>query len=383
MSQGSRESAHRASYLQRLVYTTAMTTARPRKAPRVTLRWLCVLVVSILLHLLAIGHVTALIRLPSASTPAAEVITASLLQPPPPAAPVKPATVRKPRPKPKAKPMPPEIVQPAASASAPAVVQEPQTVATRLSDAEISEALAAIAKDNPVSEAASDDVPSPSYTIDLPPSATLEYDVQKTPVEGQPTYGSGTIAWHTDGQHYSVEGEFGVLFITALRFRSTGTIETTGIAPELYSEKRFRRAETNTHFHRVRNTISFSASTNSYPRNGTEQDRASIIWQLAGIGRGDSSQFTPGAIIQVVVAGTRDAEPWQIQIVDREDLEIDGKTISTWHVVRAPRARTHDQKLDIWLAPQLQWYPVRLRYTEPNGDHLDMTLTGLNVSALP
>jgi hypothetical protein len=84
-----------------------------------------------------------------------------------------------------------------------------------------------------------------------------------------------------------------------------------------------------------------------------------------------------------MVAGTRDAEPWQIQIIGLEDITIDGTTISAWHVARAPRARTYDQKLDIWLAPQLQWYPVRLRYTEPNGDYLDMSLTGLNVSAVP
>lgn len=354
-----------------------MTTPPSRPDKRTSRRWLFVLGFSILLHLLVVGRVTEFIHMPSHSTPAADVVTAALLTPPKPPAPPRP--VVKPKPKHKPRPAPPKVAPPLAPV-APAVVDNAPAVEQATATAkDVASTDMADTEETADTESAAD----PHYTIDLPPSAELKYDVQKTPVDGQPTYGSGTIAWRTDGNRYTVDGEFGVLFITALHFNSSGTIEDGSIAPELYSEKRFRRAETNTHFHRERNTISFSASTKTYPRTGSEQDRASIIWQLAGIGRGDSARFVPGAVIEVTVAGTRDAEPWQIQIIGLEDIVIDGKAISAWHVVRAPRARTYDQKLDIWLAPQLQWYPVRLRYTESNGDSLDMSLTGLNVSAVP
>lgn len=227
------------------------------------------------------------------------------------------------------------------------------------------------------SEDAGSDPTTVSYNIDLPPSVDLKYEVQKISKESEPMYGSGTISWHTDGSNYKVNGDFGVLFITALRFQSRGTIETSGIAPELYSEKRFRKAETNTHFHRERNTISFSSSTASYPRTGGEQDRASIVWQLAGIGRGDVGKFVAGNSIDLFVAGTRNAETWQILIVEQEDITIDGASTRTWHVTRVPRLGSHEQKLDIWLAPDQNWYPVRLRYTETNGDYLDMTMSSL------
>jgi hypothetical protein len=46
-------------------------------------------------------------------------------------------------------------------------------------------------------------------------------------------------------------------------------------------------------------------------------------------------------------------------------------------VVRAPRPGSYEQKLDIWLAPQHWWYPVRLRFTETNGEYLDMAVTAL------
>ena len=218
------------------------------------------------------------------------------------------------------------------------------------------------------------------YKIDPAPSAELKYDVQALR-EGQTVYGRGKIHWQTENGKYSVTGEAGVLFFTVLQFKSEGALDDYGVAPALYSEKRFRKSETNTHFNRdERNSISFSASTASYPRTGGEQDRASIIWQLAAIGRGDSEKFASGAELDLFVAGIRDAETWRIHVVGLEDIEVGTGKMAAWHVVRAPRAGSYDQQLDIWLAPQQQWYPVRLRYTETNGDYLDMSLSNLNMA---
>lgn len=352
-----------------------MTPPATRTDARRSLRWLFVLGFSLLLHLLVIGRAGEWISLPSPAASADDVIDAELIAPPPPPAPPpKPEPKPRPKPHPTPRPVPKKSEPPAPPASA-------KQTADIQSDTIASSANAADTATDPAGETA--EPVEPDYTLDLPPSATLEYDVQKTPVDDQPTYGSGTIAWHQDGSRYTIDGDFGVLFITALHFHSEGAIENGGIAPDLYSEKRFRRAETSTRFERESNTISFSTSSKTYPRTGTEQDRASIIWQLAGIGRGDETRYVPGAVFDVIVTGTRDAEPWQIQVVGQENIDFDGRTLGAWHVVRAPRARSRDQKLDIWFAPQLQWYPVRLRYTEPNGDVLNMTLTDLNDSAVP
>lgn len=232
---------------------------------------------------------------------------------------------------------------------------------------------------NDVGAPATENEPVAAYKVSLPPSAELLYDVQKTVRDGQPMYGHGSIKWHTDGSRYTVDGEAGVLFVTVLSFRSEGEIDGQGVAPEIYSEKRFRKSETATHFHRERNTISFSASTKSYPRHGGEQDRASVVWQLAGIGRGDRQQFVAGAHIDLFVAGTRDADTWRMVVLGEENIRVGDEQVTAWHVSRVPRPGTYDQQLDIWLAPSKEWYPVRLRYTETNGDYLDMSLANLNV----
>ena len=216
-----------------------------------------------------------------------------------------------------------------------------------------------------------------SYRFSTPPSVTLKYDVQHANAEGQKTYGHGSISWQVDGERYVIEGDAGVLFISALSFSSTGMIDGQGVAPELYREKRFRKSEINTHFNRERNQISFSASEKNYPRAGGEQDRASVIWQLAGIGRGDSEKITVGAEIPVFVAGIRDGEIWTMRVIAEEEIDTGAGKLRSWHFLRTPRPGTFEQTLDLWLAPQLDWYPVRLRQTEANGAWLDMSMTSL------
>lgn len=360
-------------------------TKQRQNRVRTSLHWLFVLIASALLHLVILNSISDVISLPSFNPPAStRVLTTTLITRVPPKPVVSAAARPKSRRKPHRRPTPPPHIEtpsetpPALAAIVPATQAVPPPDAADNDSA--TAANIAAATDTPASEKKTDSV---HYTINLPPSADLKYDLQKTPKEGAPMYGSGTIRWHTDGSTYTVNGDFGILFITALKFQSSGTIGDVGIVPELYSEKRFRKAETNTHFNRERNTISFSSSSLSYPRTDGEQDRATIIWQLAGIGRGDSEKFVAGATIDLFVAGTRDAETWHMQVIGQEDIMIDGKTAHTWHVARAPRPGSYDQKLDIWLAPQQNWYPVRLRYTDTNGDYLDMSLTGLNVSATP
>jgi Protein of unknown function (DUF3108) len=214
------------------------------------------------------------------------------------------------------------------------------------------------------------------YQTSAPPSAELKYKVEALQ-KGQNYHGSGKITWQTDGANYTIDGEAGALFITVLDFKSGGEIGGFGVAPVIYTQKRFRKPATETTFDREHNNIVFSSSANKYPRSGGEQDRASVVWQLASIGRGDSTQFSPGAVIDLFVAGPLDAETWRMQIVGQEKIDVDGDQREVWHVIRIPEPGSHEQRLDIWLSPQQEWYPVKLRFTETDGDYLDMSLSKL------
>jgi hypothetical protein len=219
---------------------------------------------------------------------------------------------------------------------------------------------------------------APTRRFSPPPSAELKYDVQALR-DGKTVFGSGKISWRTSGDTYQIDGEAGVLFFSVLTFKSEGNVDQQGITPLRYSEKRFRKSETNTHFQRDPQRISFSASTAQYPRSGGEQDRASIIWQLAALGRADPTQFGDG--LDIFVAGVRDGDIWHVQVLGQEQITVGGEATTAWHLLRTPRAGSFDTQVDIWLAPTRDWYPVKLRQTERNGDYLDMSMS--SITALP
>ncbi|NMM28629.1 MAG: DUF3108 domain-containing protein [Glaciimonas sp.] len=367
-------------------------------------RWLALLLASVLLHGMVLNLTGWRIGIPTpaALPPSHNVITAQLRLRQTPkltsATPVSPShTVQRPvaRPKSKHSPTPKSAPSPNAPTIA-TMAPETPTVKDQIDsmaepDSSIEPAVA-LTPDGapPVSAAktesvvASDTKPAAALqqAIDPPPPVLMKYEVQSKK-EGKAVYGSGKIAWNTDGHVYTVNGEASVLFFTVLEFRSEGAIDSFGVSPQLYSEKRFRKSATNTHFQREPKIISFSASTLTYPRQGGEQDRASIVWQLAALGRGDSSRFVPDVQIEVMVAGVRDAETWPIRVIGLEQIQIPAGQMEAWHLVRQPRPGSFDQKIDIWLAPQKQWYPVRLRYTENNGDYLDMAASVIEPIAPP
>lgn len=368
-------------------------------------RWIVLLAASVLLHVIVFNWASGRIGTLSWPSQNPTVITTELRsiasveaslatiqpvsKPVPPSKPPK----RKRKPKPRKASPPPPPVPPIAEPATPlpttdmeipvaavASVTEPAAV-------DIAEPSSVGADAGPADTThAGTDVPEVQeqerYKVILPPSAELKYDVQALR-EGQTFYGYGKIHWQAAENHYTITGEAGVLFFTLLDFRSEGMIDDFGVAPIIYAEKKRRRSETNTHFHRERNEISFSASTRSYPRKGGEQDRASVVWQLAGIGRGDSEKFMPDAEIDLFVAGVRDAETWRIRVIGMEEIEIGTGKVSAWHVVRIPRPGSYDQQLDIWLAPEQEWFPVKLRYTETNGDYLDMSLSKMHFTTTP
>lgn len=336
---------------------------------------------SVLLHVLVFQWANGYLSLPSLRDDQPVVITTELRAPPTPVVPPAPAAAA---PKRKAKPRRPAAPPvPVHEPVADVVAALPPTVEEPASD------LAATEPERPAEPAAAEEIPveasatTPAYKIDPPPSAELAYDVQALR-DGKQWHGSGMFQWTSSGNTYTITGEASItiLFkITVLSFKSEGTINGFGIAPMLYSEKPWRKSMTNTHFQHEQQKISFSASEAVYPYQGGEQDRASIMWQLAGIGRGDASRFIPGATLDVVVAGARKAETWHIQVIGLEEISTGAGTMLAWHVVRAPLQGSYDQKIDMWLAPQHEWYPVKLRYTYANGDYLDMSLSELKPSA--
>lgn len=222
--------------------------------------------------------------------------------------------------------------------------------------------------------AAGADHPVAKRKFNLPPSADLAYSI-KARQSGLQIDGDALVRWRTSGKSFSVSSETRAMLVgKILDAKSEGAIDDYGLAPASFTEKRFRKEATATTFNRQAGTITFAQSDASYPLLGGEQDRTSITWQLIAIARAAPKKFAPGSEWTFFVAGQRDAERWSFKVVGEEKLGTPLGELRALHIVRAPPPDAQSQKLDLWLAPGLEWYPVKLRFTDADGDYIEQTL---------
>lgn len=225
-----------------------------------------------------------------------------------------------------------------------------------------------------VAPAAANPVSNPKYKTNLPPSAELAYSI-KAKQKGIPFEGDAVMRWNVSDGKFTASNEARAVIVgRILDARSEGAIDGYGLAPTVFTEKRIRRDRTTTSFDRTAMTIRFTASDASYPLQGGEQDRNSMIWQLIAVARAAPTKFRPGSSWNFFVAGPRDADPWTFNVSKQERIATALGQLNTVHVIRLPPPDSQQQKLDIWLAPSLEWYPVRLRFSDDNGDFFEQTL---------
>ena len=210
--------------------------------------------------------------------------------------------------------------------------------------------------------------------FELPPSADLHYELQARQ-RGFGLKGEAIVTWRAGDGKYAVSAESKVpLLGTITHDRSSGTIDAFGLAPGEFTEKRMRKDPTTATFDREARALRFSESKQVYPLKGGEQDRVSITWQLAAVARGAGERFKPGSTWPFFVAGRRDAETWVFKVIKRERVQTGLGEVEAVLVERQPVADKKGQVLEVWLAPQHEWYPVKLRYADGDKEQVEQTL---------
>lgn len=216
--------------------------------------------------------------------------------------------------------------------------------------------------------------PSVKRPTSAPPSADLSYNL-KVRQSGLSLNGVATVQWRAGDGKYSIAAESrAAIFGKVVENHSEGAIDDYGLAPVTFHEKRIRKEPYTTSFKRDAKTIAFTESDATYPILGGEQDRLSAQWQLAAIARAAPDKFKPGSEWNLFVAGRRDAEQWSFKVTKIETIQIGGGEVSAVHLVKEPPAKSPGQQVDLWLAPSMDWYPVRVRFNEPDGDFVDQVL---------
>lgn len=210
----------------------------------------------------------------------------------------------------------------------------------------------------------------------IPGSVRLKYDVTGL-ARGQTWTLGGQLLWRHDGSQYEARLEYSAPLLPSRSQRSTGRITAEGLAPQRFSDK--SRSEQATHFQRDSGTLVFSNNAPQQPLLPGAQDRLSVFLQLAAMLAAEPAKFPAGTAITVQTVGTRDSQPWLFTVEGDEALDLPGGRVETRKLVRNPRGE-YDIRIELWLGTGMDYVPVRIRLTQPNGDFVDQQWTSTDRS---
>lgn len=195
------------------------------------------------------------------------------------------------------------------------------------------------------------------YRTDVPKARRLAYAIVPDGAALHPDAAPDAfLDWRPDGDRYTLELD-GVLG----RLSSSGIIGDDGLAPTRATARRGER-ELATRFEDEGRRIVRDDGTPAPGAPGT-LDPASALLRLAGIGLGAAAQLR-GAIA-VPVADGNGVRVDSYEVIGREDVVTGRGRVPAWHL--AQRAAPGQPRLELWLAPDYDWLPVRLRLVGPDG----------------
>ncbi len=231
----------------------------------------------------------------------------------------------------------------------------------------------------PAAKAASQPAPAPAAEVpqvqpvqkaSYAPPVLLVYD-GKGEERGFIKYAaSGELLWAPDGSRYNAH-----LAISAWGFRvrtwsSKGDLTDAGLQPLRFGDKP-RGAELATHFQREKGLITFSANNPDVLLQAGAQDKLSALLQLGALVAGEPGRFPGGTTIAFQAADAHRAELWNFKVGSTESLDLPGGMVTALKLSKEPTAE-FDQRIEVWLAPDMAYLPVRLRITEASGAFADL-----------
>ena len=207
--------------------------------------------------------------------------------------------------------------------------------------------------------------------IRIPRATDLSYQASGT-IDGQEFTVTTPAQWRQDGQWYEIRWGFYSPKVGEQNRRSVGLITPQGLAP-LRAESRTPDTQEIRFDYDTRKTWFSAAGAEALLVPGAE-DRLSAVIQLGALLAGDPARYPVGSTLELPAAHIRGAGLWRFMVQASEDLPaLHDKTVPTIHLVHAP-LDPRDARIEVWLGPTLDYLPVRLRTTEPTGDHVEYNL---------
>ena len=207
----------------------------------------------------------------------------------------------------------------------------------------------------------------PDYDYQVPGPARLKY-------KGSGTKGilslpvSAELLWTREGRSYDARLELGLLGFSRVQ-TSKGVIGPRGLEPLRFGDK--TRSEEAAHFQRAKGIVSFSANGPDAPLTPLAQDLLSVYMQLASMWSANPQRFRPGMQLPFQLVEKHRSGNRMFTVGATEPLKVQGREMVATRLVCEP-SLDYDNRVEVWLAPALEFLPARIRMTQANGDEVDI-----------
>jgi hypothetical protein len=166
--------------------------------------------------------------------------------------------------------------------------------------------------------------------------------------------------------------------VRVTEFRSQGLANGAWLQPQRYEEQGGRGVVA-VNFQHERGKLSFSAITDVLDLPPGVQDTASVMMQLAGIVGSAGAALQPGASFSFPIARPRGLRQWTFTATALETIDTPLGRLAAWHMTMPAAHSAGEMWIEIWLSPQLQGLPVRIRVNNKGRQSYDDAWLEVNV----
>ncbi|MFG6414744.1 DUF3108 domain-containing protein [Roseateles sp. DC23W] len=236
----------------------------------------------------------------------------------------------------------------------------------------------------PVARAASapsSDEPGPEWPLSTRLTYTLSGHYRG------PVSGTAQVEWMRQGSSYQVHLDVD-LGLVSRRMSSQGRLTPDGIAPERYDEETrvlgFSRDPLKVFF--LAADVQLASGVRRPLARGA-QDAASQFVQLTWLFLTGREPMQAGRVVTFPLALPRRLYDWQYEVVGEAVLQTPMGPVASWHLRPSAAARQGvsggDMVAEVWLAPSLQYLPLRLVIRQDEQTYIDLMLKSAPLQAAP
>lgn len=213
--------------------------------------------------------------------------------------------------------------------------------------------------------------PGTVLPVTLPNSATLEFNASGQ-VKGFQYSAGAQLQWQHDDQYYSARQSISMFLLGERAQTSEGLITPQGLQPLNFSD--MGRKTQSASFDVASGKAHYSGGTADVAIADGVQDRLSVFLQLSALMAANPDKYPPGTLIELTTSSARSAARWQFRVGPSEALDLPFGSVMALRLDKLPGKSSADQRGSVWLAPAMQYLPVRIKLTQGQDDFVDLQL---------